>query len=179
MENKLQQLTIARRDFLHTALGVSTLLATSPAQAVPSAPALLAAKPNIHWIHGNSANIVGLVEQDSAQGSARIVRGNSFSMLPMHFNLAVPAGAQLQAIWLRMQAQAGAHISALVLHDCEVLLSRVDDLQLRSPAWCDVRIATPCTVVRSLGLTLECRFQDVARELGISAVGCEFLPATI
>jgi len=80
---------------------------------------------------------------------------------------------------VRLQTREGGRISAVALHDCETTLARLDGMELHQQDWGDMRIPlrAVCEVRRSIGITLECAFADVERQVGISAVGCEFHPA--
>lgn len=164
-----------RRTFFKTTLGISIL------------PASLAqvgsAKNPISWVHGNNATIVDAqdLEMDAVRGNARSVRGRSWSTIPLHF--AVPSTGldtsvpmRVSAVWVRLQAGAGAKIVAMALHDCETTVARIDGMALHRQEWGDVRIPLnpPREVMRSIGVTLDCQFADVERQIGISAVGCEF-----
>lgn len=166
-----------RRLFFKAALGVGLGIGagTAPAGAMPRNP--------ISWVHGNSATVVDAqgLERDRMEGNARVVHGRSWSMVPLHYAIPSPVldtGAPLKvtAMWVRMKAGQGATLNAMALHDCERTLARFDKLDLRRDDWADVRLALdpPCAMVRSLGVTLECTFADVARQIGISAIGCEF-----
>lgn len=167
-----------RRAFFGTALGLGVGL---------GAGAGLAKAGSVHnpinWVHGNSAMVAngqGL-EHDQVEGNARVVRGRSWSNVQLHFAVPSPAldtgsSMRVAAVWVRFRAQNGARISAMTLHDCERTLMRREKMDIRGEDWDDVRIALdpPCLVARSLGLTLECAFADVARQIAISAIGCEF-----
>lgn len=164
-----------RRTFFKAAFGAS-MLQTSIASAGSK-------KNPISWVHGNNATIAAPhdFELDAVHGNTRVVRGHSWSTLPLHF--AVPSTGldtsvpmQVSAIWVRLQADSGAKIVGLALHDCETTVARIDHLDLRLQEWGDVRIPLnpPRNVVRSIGVTLDCEFADVERQISISAVGCEF-----
>lgn len=81
----------------------------------------------------------------------------------------------VSAVWVRLKTDSGARIVALALHDCETTITRVENLDLHQQEWRDVRIALtpPRNVHRSLGITLDCEFGEIERQIGISAVGCE------
>lgn len=167
-----------RRAFFGTALGMGAGLGAS----VGLARAGSVQNP-ISWVHGNSAMVADAhgLERDRVEGNARVVNGRSWSNVQLHFAVPSPAldtGLPLRvaAVWVRFKAQTGAQISAMVLHDCERTLTRRDKMDIRREDWDDVRIALdpPCLVARSLGLTLECAFADVSRQIAISAIGCEF-----
>lgn len=164
-----------RRMFFKAALG-SSILPTDITHAAST-------KSPISWVHGNSATIADVIdlEMDKLQGSARVVQGRSWSVVPLHF--AVPSIAKdsnkpmyVNAVWVRLKTDLGAKIVALALHDCETTIARVENIDLRQQEWGDVRINLnpPRKVMRSIGITLDCEFGDVARQIGISAVGCEF-----
>ncbi len=117
---------------------------------------------------------------DKVQGNARVVQGRSWSTVPLHFavhstGLDTSVPMRVSAVWVRLKADSGAKIVALALHDCETTIARVENIDLRQQEWGDVRIALnpPRNVMRSIGITLDCEFGDVARQIGISAVGCE------
>ncbi len=167
-----------RRTFFKTAIGASAL-------PVGLAQAGSARHP-VSWVHGNSATVVGAfdLEMDVMQGNARVVRGRSWSSVPLHFAVPLPGldrgePARVSAIWIRLQSGAGAAIRAIALHDCECTLARIEGLQLGQSEWGDVRIPLQPAraVTRSIGITLDCEFADVERQIGISAVGCEFQTA--
>lgn len=167
-----------RRGFLGTALGLGAGLGAGAGLAQAGN-----VRTPIRWVHANSAmigNVHGL-EHDRVEGNARVVNGRSWSNVQLHFAVPSPVldtgvPVRVAAVWVRFKAQSGALISALTLHDCERTLTRQDKMDIRREDWDDVRIALapPCLVARSLGLTLECTFGDVARQIAISAIGCEF-----
>jgi|GEM_PF-4905451 len=181
-----------RRAFFTAALVAGATITGGAIGAEAAVPVLgLAAlgspQSPISWVHGNSATILAAhdLEMDQMQGNARVVRARSWTRLPMHFAIPAPvldsrASLGIEAIWLRLRTEPGARISALSLHDCELTLARVENLDLRRADWADVRVPlTPVPrLVRSLGVTLDCDFADTQRVLGISAVGCEFRLAT-
>jgi hypothetical protein len=170
-----------RRGLLKAAFGLGAAgAAAGLAQAGP-------ARPPISWVHGVSATITDAhgLERDRVEANARLVQGRSWSLVPLHFAVPSPAfdigvPVPITAVWLRVKAERGATINALTLHDCELTLVRLEKLHIRSDDWKDVRIALdpPCAVARSLGLTLDCAFADVGRQISISAAGCEFAVAT-
>ncbi|OYQ36211.1 hypothetical protein CHU95_05320 [Niveispirillum lacus] len=173
------QFTIGnRRSFFGAALsvgaglGLGTGLARAGSQQNP-----------ISWVHGTSATVADAqgLERDRVEGNARIVNGRSWSDVQLHFAVPAPvldtgAALPVAAVWVRFRAQKGARIQSLTVHDCERTLTRREKLDIHQTAWGDVRIALDpsCLVARSLGLTLECAFADIARQIEISAVGCEF-----
>ncbi|SNS81493.1 hypothetical protein SAMN05880556_11294 [Azospirillum sp. RU38E] len=173
-----QMFTRSRRAFFGAAVGLGAGFGMKAAPA----RATMARQP-ISWVHGNSATVVDAqgLERDRVEDNARVVHGRSWSRVPLHF--AVPSlaldtgsGQRVTAIWIRFKAEQGALISAMTLHDCERTLTHRENLALQHVDWDDVRIALdpPCLMSRSLGLTLECSFSDVARQISISAIGCEF-----
>ena len=137
----------------------------------------------IGWVHGSSATLAGAqsLESDVVHGNARVVRGRSWSTIPLHFAIPTPwldSGRPMRigAIWLRLQTGSGAHVGSVALHDCETTIARIDDLSLQRPEWGDIRIPfdSPRRIARSIGVTIGCEFRDIERQVGISAVGCEF-----
>jgi hypothetical protein len=140
-------------------------------------------KNPISWVHGNNATIADAngLDTDAIRGNARVVRGRSWSSVPLHF--AVPSTGldtsvpmRVSAVWVRMKTGAGAKIVGMALHDCETTVARIDAMSETREEWSDVRIALnpPREVMRTIGVTLDCEFADVEREISISAVGCEF-----
>lgn len=173
-----RMVTRNRRAFFRTATGVGATLA-----AGGGACASGVRRNPISWVHGTGATIVDAhgLERDRVEGSARVVHGRSWSTIPLHFAVPSPvldtgASLRVKAVWVRLKAERGASIHAMTLHDCERTLVRIENMDIRRDDWEDVRVALdqPCGMVRSLGLTLECAFADVARQIGISTVGCEF-----
>lgn len=166
-----------RRGLLKTAFGLGA------AGAVAGLARAGAARTPISWVHGVSATIADAhgLERDWVEANARLVQGRSWSLVPLHFAVPSPVldigvPVPVTAVWLRVKAERGAAINALTLHDCERTLVRLEKLRICSDDWKDVRIALdpPCAVARSLGLTLDCAFADVGRQIAISAAGCEF-----
>lgn len=168
-----------RRAFVAAAVGLGATvggMAAGPAQAG-------AIRRSIRWVHGNSATVVddqGL-ERDRIDGNARVVHGRSWSTIPLHFAVPTPfpepgRPIRVTAVWLRLKAEAGACVSAMTVHDCEQTLAHVGGVDIRRDDWDDVRVGLdpPCVLHRSLGVTVECAFADVGRQIGVSAIGCEF-----
>jgi hypothetical protein len=138
----------------------------------------------IGWVHGSGATIAGArsLESDAIQGNARVVRGRSWSSLPLHFaipTLSLDTGrpTKIRAIWLRLQTGSGARIGSVALHDCEKTVAHVDGLSLQRTHWGDLRIplAAPQRIARGIGVTIGCEFDAIDRQVAISAVGCEFV----
>ena len=168
----------SRRAFFGAALGLGAGLG-APASLAQAG----AAKRPISWVHGVSATLVDAhgLENDRIEGNARIVRGRSWSNVPLYFAVPSPGLDQgtplkIAAIWVRHKAARGASISAMTLHDCERTLVHMEKLAIRQDDWADTRLALdqPCFAARTLGVTLTCDFADVERQIAVSAVGCEF-----
>ena len=167
----------ARRSFIASALALGA--AVLPSRVVSAGNA----GRSISWVHGSSAMLAGArqLESDVIQGNARVVRGRSWSSIPLHFSVPSPgleSGRRMRiaAVWLRFQSGGGAWVESVMLHDCEVTVARIDGLALRQPEWGDVRVPfdKPCAVARCIGVTLGCKFEETGRQVCVSAVGCEF-----
>lgn len=167
-----------RRAFFGTALGLGAGLGATAGLAQTGS-----VRNPISWVHGNNATVLDAqgLERDRVVGNARVVHGRSWSTLPLHFAVPPPVmdtGVPLRvaAIWVRLKAERGAMISTMTLHDCERTVAHKEKMEIRQEDWGDVRVALdqPCFILRSVGLTLECTFADVDRQIAISAIGCEF-----
>lgn len=166
---------IGRRTFFKVTLGVAGF----PKRDSKAS----STKHLIAWVNGTAAVALPRdeLEEDAVLGSTYFIRGRSWSSLPLHFAVP-PTGLdtgmpmRISAVWVRLKASAGAKIVGVALHDCETTVARVDGLEVHRGEWGDVRIALEPAreVVRTIGVTLDCEFSDVEREISISAVGCEF-----
>lgn len=167
-----------RRDFFKQMLAGSGVGASaSPQQDSLTSSAQMA----LHWINASRAHIGKNLESDIFENGIRTVRGLSYSNLAIHIDVPLAVGSVLHAVWLRLEAQAGAKLQKICVFDCEHEITRIEQVSLQAPAWSDVRLRLPqaCTVQRSLSLRIECAFDGTERQLGIAAIGYEFLETRI
>ncbi len=159
-----------RRSFFFAGMGASILsLISTPSRAANS---------EIIWVNGVNGLIVGEDEPeiDIVENNVRILRGNSWSDIALHFAVPIPANAAIRAIRLRFKTDSGAKMTGLCIHDCERKLLGIKDMGLTQSSWEDVRIPldNACNIVSSLGVTLHFEFADTERQFKLGALGCEF-----
>lgn len=132
-------------------------------------------------MHASRASGDPELESDRFSDGVRRIRGRSYSQAVIHVDLQLPAGAVLQAVWLRARMQQGVLLQSIRLFDCEQQVAELGQLQLQTHDWQDQRFLLPqaCTVQRSLSLCLECHFGATGRELSLAAIGCETIKATV